>query len=368
MRVLHIYKTYFPDSFGGVEQVIAQLTKATAELGVESRLLTLSSNPKNSNVDGLDVIRAPMHMNYASCPISFGFQPYFQEQIAWADVIHYHFPWPFAELMHIQKSINKPAIVTYHADIVKQRWLKKCYQPIFRRFMQKVAHIVVSSPNYAASSKDLQNYMDKVSVIPFGFQQPSIDDSPILTLDIKLPEKFFIFVGVLRYYKGLHILLDALVGTDISLVIVGDGPEYEKLQQQVERLKLKHQVYFMGKVSDSLKWQLIEKSLAMVLPSHLRAEAFGMSLLEGLMFKKPLISTELGSGTSFVNQHEKTGYVVPANDATSLQQAMLSLWRNDKLAKDMGEAGYQHYLQCFMPTHMARQHVKLYQQCLEGKE
>jgi glycosyltransferase involved in cell wall biosynthesis len=364
MRVLHIYKTYLPDSFGGVEQVIAQLTHASAALGVESRLLTVSTNAVNGNIHGLDIIRAPMHMNYASCPVSFRFQSSFQKQVAWADVLHYHFPWPFAELYHLQKNVIKPAIVTYHADIVKQRWLKKCYQPIFRRFMHKVKHIVVASPNYLESSIDLQAYRDKTTVIPFGFKAPSHLERSIQVDLPLLPQKFIVFVGVLRYYKGLHILLDALVGTDISLVILGDGPEQQRLKQQAERLQLTQQIYFLGKVSDAFKWQVIQRSMALILPSHLRAEAFGMSLLEGQMFKKPLISTELGSGTSFVNLHEQTGFVVPANDPESLRQSMLCLWQDHKLATAMGEAGYQRYCKHFSPEIMTERYLSLYHNCL----
>lgn len=358
MRILHIYKTYLPDSFGGVEQVIAQLTKATAPLGLESRLLTVSSNAVNDQIAGLEVIRAPMHLNYASCPISFQFQSSFQEQVAWADILHYHFPWPFAELYHLQKKVNKPAVVTYHADIVKQQWLKKCYQPVFKRFMDKVNHIVVSSPNYVASSLDLKPYKQKISVIPFGFEQPFPID---LSYNQALPKKFMVFVGVLRYYKGLHILLEALVDTDISLVIVGDGPECNALKKQAEQQRLTKQVHFLGKVSDTFKWRVIQQSIALILPSHLRAEAFGMSLLEGLMFKKPLISTELGSGTSFVNQHEQTGFVVPSGNVAMLQQAMLRLWNNADLAKKMGEKGYQRYLDYFTAEAMANAYYQLYQ-------
>lgn len=364
MKVLHIYKTYLPDSFGGVEQVIAQLTRATTALGIESRLLTVSTNAVNGNVDGLDIIRTPMHMNYASCPISFRFQSSFQEQVAWADVLHYHFPWPFAELYHLQKNIKKPAIVSYHADIVKQRWLKKCYQPVFKRFMNKVKHIVVASPNYVESSHDLRAYRDKATVIPYGFKQPQFELSSQTNMP-QFPEKFMVFVGVLRYYKGLHVLLNALIDTNMHLVILGDGPESLRLKQQVEKLKLTQQVYFLGKVSDIIKWHVIQKATAVILPSHLRAEAFGMSLLEGLMFKKPLISTELGSGTSFVNQHERTGFVVPANDSSSLKQAMLRLWQEPALAIAMGEVGYQHYLTHFSPEIMAKSYVNLYQDCLE---
>ena len=60
----------------------------------------------------------------------------------------------------------------------------------------------------------------------------------------------------------------------------------------------------------------------MVLPSHLRSEAFGFSLLEGLIFNKPLISCEIGAATSFNNINNKTGFVVKPKSAKSIEFAL----------------------------------------------
>jgi rhamnosyl/mannosyltransferase len=59
-----------------------------------------------------------------------------------------------------------------------------------------------------------------------------------------------------------------------------------------------------------------------ILPAHLRAEAFGIAQAEALASGLPCISTELGTGTSFVNQHGQTGIVVPPNDPAALARAM----------------------------------------------
>ena len=59
---------------------------------------------------------------------------------------------------------------------------------------------------------------------------------------------------------------------------------------------------------------LLALSYAILFPSHLRSEAFGISLLEGAMFGKPLISSEIGTGTTYINIDGKTGVVVPPSD------------------------------------------------------
>ena len=100
-----------------------------------------------------------------------------------------------------------------------------------------------------------------------------------------------------------------------------------------------------------------------VLPSHTRAEAFGICLLEGLMHKKPLISTELGTGTSYVNQHEQTGFVIEPGNVTALTKAIQALQSQD-LAKKMGEAGYAWFLQEFQSAIMGKRYYQLYQRLL----
>ncbi|WP_225246636.1 MULTISPECIES: glycosyltransferase [Rhizobium/Agrobacterium group] len=56
-----------------------------------------------------------------------------------------------------------------------------------------------------------------------------------------------------------------------------------------------------------------------------RSEAFGLALVEAARAGKPMISCEIGTGTSFVNKHGETAYTIPPNDVASLSDAMLSL-------------------------------------------
>src|SRR5690606_32759723 len=137
---------------------------------------------------------------------------------------HYHFPWPFMDLVHFATRLRKPAVVTYHSDIVKQKTLLQLYRPLMHRFLGSVDRIVASSPNYVASSPVLARFADKVEVIPFGLDRDTYPPASPETLERwrqRLGEGFFLFVGALRYYKGLHVLLDAAHGTDLPVVILG---------------------------------------------------------------------------------------------------------------------------------------------------
>ena len=90
-----VTSTFFPDSRGGIEEVIRQICLNTKPYGVESRVFTLSKNnlPEVIIQEGLEIFRA--HKNFEVASSGFSFQAFlnFKNQVEWADVIHYHFPW-----------------------------------------------------------------------------------------------------------------------------------------------------------------------------------------------------------------------------------------------------------------------------------
>ena len=366
MRVLHFYKTYFPDSVGGVEQVIRQMCVGTGRLGITNQVLSLSRDRRLEPFDyeGHTVHRVPLNFEVASNAVSVQAIGKLARMAAEADVVHYHFPWPFMDLAHFIARIDKPTVVTYHSDIVRQKALLKLYQPLKHRFLESVDTIVATSPNYLASSAVLDRYRDKTRVITFGLDKSSYPEPDQARLDhwrARVGPKFFLFVGVLRYYKGLHILLDAVAGTDYPVVIVGAGPIEAELKAHAKRLGLKR-VQFVGAVDDLDKAALLKLCYAVAFPSHLRSEAFGISLLEGAMYGKPMISSEIGTGTTYINVHGETGLVVPPSDHEALRAAMTRLWHDPQMAQEMGQRAEARYWQLFTSAQMADNYARLYQE------
>lgn len=366
MRVLHFYKTYFPDSMGGVEQVIRQMCVGTGRLGVTNDVLTLTreKNPRPFEFEGHMVRPLPLDVEIASNGISLAAFGELKRRAAESDVVHYHFPWPFMDLAHFVAGIKKPTLVTYHSDIVRQKTLLRLYQPLKHRFLQSVDTIVATSPNYLASSAVLDRYRDKTRTITYGLDKSIYPEPEQARMDkwrAQVGDKFFLFVGVLRYYKGLHILLDAVANSDYPVVIVGAGPIEHELKAHAERLGLTH-VMFVGALDDADKVALLTLCYAIVFPSHLRSEAFGISLLEGAMYGKPMISSEIGTGTSYINVHEETGLVVPPSDPQAFGEAMRTLWDNPELAQAMGKRAEARYHELFTAEQMAASYNALYQE------
>ncbi len=160
-------------------------------------------------------------------------------------------------------------------------------------------------------------------------------------------------------------MLEAAQGTDYPIVIVGAGPIEDELKAQAAQLGLRN-IHFLGYLPDGDKVALLTLCYAVVFPSHLRSEAFGISLLEGAMYGKPMISSEIGTGTTFVNIRDETGLVVPPSDPVSLRQAMRYLWEHPAQAAEMGQRAEERYWKYFTAEQMVGEYVKLYHE-LAGK-
>ncbi|MFT0521172.1 glycosyltransferase family 4 protein [Pseudomonas faucium] len=370
IKVLHFFKTYYPDSMGGIEQVIFQIAEGGRALGIDSQVLSLS--PKGAARDvpvGHHLAhRSRLDLHLASTGFSLSAFKDFAELARQADIVHYHFPWPYMDLVHFATHVKKPTVVSYHSDIIKQKWLLKLYQPLMNRFLSSVDRIVASSPNYAASSQELTRFKDKVSIIPYGLDRatyPPASPEKLAYWRARLGERFFLFVGALRYYKGLDYLLQAARINGLPVAIVGGGFLENSLKQQAADLGLAN-VHFLGSLPDEDKAALLELCYGFVFPSHLRSESFGISLLEAAMYGKPLIACEMGSGTTFINLADNTGLVVPPRDAVALAQAMQRLWDDPVMAQTMAGNALQRYEDVFTASAMAGAYADLYRGLLKG--
>jgi rhamnosyl/mannosyltransferase len=355
---------------GGVEQVIHQIARGANTHGVKTDVLALAPgrDVRTVEIDGYWVHRAKLDLKIASTDFSASAFLRFSQLAKKADVIHYHFPWPFADVVHFATRAKKPTVVTYHSDIIRQKTLLKLYRPLKHLFFASVDRIVATSPNYLATSDVLTKFSHKVSVIPIGLDKatyPRPEPDRLQHWRERIGPKFFLFVGVLRYYKGLHILMEAARGADYPIAIVGAGPIEQELKAQAAQLGL-HNIHFLGQLPDEDKVALLTLCYGVVFPSHLRSEAFGISLLEGAMYGKPMISSEIGTGTTFINIGDETGLVVPPSDPDSLRQAMRYLWEHPEEAVDMGKRAEERYWKHFTAEQMVGEYVELYRE-LAGK-
>jgi rhamnosyl/mannosyltransferase len=101
-----------------------------------------------------------------------------------------------------------------------------------------------------------------------------------------------------------------------------------------------------------------------VLPSNARSEAFGIVLVEAMASGLPCVTTEIGSGNSWIVKDGVTGYVVPPNDHEALASCIKRLMSNPELCKKMGRAGRARAEKFFDKSQMVEKIYAVYEEAL----
>jgi glycosyltransferase involved in cell wall biosynthesis len=374
LKVLQVYKDFYPPVIGGIEKHINILCKGLVENGIEVQVLVSNTRYKHEKEKffGIPVHKAPQLGRFYSAPLTPSFYYYLQKLGKNSDIVHFHHPNPTAEFSYFYTNLKSKIVVTYHSDIIRQDKLGKIYSPFRKRFLDISDSIIATSQNYIRSSQILNQYKNKCTVIPLGIDVSRFDsdDDTDKVNEIKnehgrLP--LILFVGCLRYYKGLHILISAMKNISAKLIIIGSGPEQHRLEKLVGDFGLFNKIVLLGQKSDQEVNAYYKACDIFVLPSQLRSEAFGIVQLEAMYCKKPVISTELNTGTTFININSKTGLTINPNDIESLQRAIAFLINNPEKRKKFGENGITRVKELFTADKMVENIISLYKRILSVK-
>jgi len=155
MKILHVYATYYPDRTSGVAECIRQLAVGLKQSGLENRIFALSPHPLPERTDASEgeVFRAEAWAAPASCDIGgLSSLRLYRNLCAWADIVHHHVPWPFGDLLHFFAGGTKPLVVTWHSDIVLQKFLAMACAPLRDALLRRASPIIPTSPAYARTS------------------------------------------------------------------------------------------------------------------------------------------------------------------------------------------------------------------------
>jgi len=323
-------------------------------------------------INGVHLIRLPRLATVASTPLSLHFPTAIRRQRP--DVTHLHFPYPIGEVGQMLGGRGRPYVITYHSDIVRQKTLLRLYAPLLRRVLRGAARILPTSQNYIATSPWLRPLADKCTVIPL-----SVDPAPFANPIPLIPpdgRPTLLFVGRHRHYKGVDDLIRAVNGLNCRVLIGGDGPLRSQWEELARGLGLAAQVQFVGEVGDADLPGLFASADIFVLPASSRAEAFGKVLLEAMAAGLPCITTELGTGTSFVVQDGVSGVVVPLRpcsgqaprDPRALREGIESLLGDADKRREMGRAGRARVLREFTEEMLLTRVMGVYEEVLSGKK
>lgn len=363
MTVLHVYKGY-PPMYGGIEGHLRRLARGLAHRHTfDVRVLVTGRGRRTTRErDGaVEVVRAGRLLELARTPLSW--QLCRELALVAPDVTHLHVPYPMGELAQLLIGRSRHLVVTYHSDVIRQRALLPLYRPILRRVLQRADRVIVTSLRYAGGSPFLEPVRHKWTLIPHGVAAREfevVDPARVAAVRKRWPGPLVLFVGRFRYYKGLSYLIEAAQSMRGTVLLVGNGPIAEEVRAQVYRLQLTERVGFAGDVDDESLPAYYAAADVFVLPSVERSEAFGIVQLEAMACGLPVVSTELGTGTSVVNRHGETGFVVPPRDSRALADAINRLLDDPALRARMGAAARARVASDFTEERMVDEVATLY--------
>lgn len=372
IRVLQVNKLYHPH-VGGVEEVVRRLAEGFAARGdIHGEVLVCNEGLRTvrETVNGVDVTRAGSIGRMWSEPISPTFLPHLRGREA--DIYHFHTPFPLGELGGVMFDRGRNMVAWYHSDVLRQRRLVRAYRPVLESFLGRCRAILVSSPQLIHSSPVLNPLAERCRVVNYGVDASRFRaDERISRLAAELRERYgaggglVLFVGRLVYYKGLETLLEAAGEVDAGFLVLGRGPLAKKLAYQTETAGLSSRVHFVDWTDERDIPAYYHASDMLVLPSIARTEAFGLVLLEAQACGKPVISTELGTGTSYANLDGVTGCVVPPGDSRALAAAMSRLLADGSLREEMGSRGRERVEREFTVEGLIEGTAKIYAEILQ---
>ena len=350
-RVLHLYKDIFPPVYGGIEVVLGKLAARQARKGWE--VSAAVSGPVDrawGERKGVRVIDVGEWGRLLSNPITSGFLTVLGNEEY--DFLHLHLPCPTAVLSTLLAGRRDvPWFASYQSDIVRQRITGAIYSPFQRRFLSRCSTVFVSSPPFLESSPVLGRSKIRAKIVPLGISPEDLTaEDRLRGADIRSDyggRRIVLFVGRFRWYKGLEVLIDAMDAVDAVLLIAGSGtPARERaLRGRAESMKRPDRVRFLGTVRGL--GPLFAAADLVCLPSSHRAEAFGYVLLEAFRAGVPAVTTELGTGTSYVNLDGETGFVVPPSDPPALAAAIRRIVEDPTLRESFSEAARRRVLNEF---------------------
>ncbi|WP_044592355.1 glycosyltransferase [Bradyrhizobium sp. LTSPM299] len=338
--VLHIFKVYYPDLFGGTLSVIRDICVGLKDSFAAAVLVcSQSGGERRIVVNDVAVERVHSFGDVLSLPAAPTYPWRLWRRIAEHDLLALHAPFPLADLVFaFGFGRRRPLVVHWHADIVSHAALRWFVEPMMRRTLRRAAAIIVSDPVLVENTPLLREFADKCHAVPFGVDVAKYDRPVLRPAEINSRGRLVLACGRLVPYKGFDVLIRAAHSRNFEVWIVGEGRERDQLEQLIRDYGLQDRVRLLGSVPESERVKLMRIADVFVMPSVTNAETFGLVQLEAMAAGRPVINTALDTGVPYVARNGIEAITVPAGDPNALADAIETLIDDPERRQRMGQA------------------------------
>lgn len=187
-------------------------------------------------------------------------------------------------------------------------------------------------PSSYTMSKFIENGYDKEKTVHI----PTLFNDKTLRTDLKIEyNPYALFIGRTDPDKGLKTLLDAFIGTDFNLKIIGFSSQegyYEELQKYIKGKK--HHIEFLGKMKFDQMQEFLSQCLFTIVPSEWY-DNLPNTILESYAMRKCVVATDVGSLTENIEDH-RTGLLFNYKSSEDLRNKVTYLFNNTEKAIEYG--------------------------------
>jgi glycosyltransferase involved in cell wall biosynthesis len=352
---------HFAPKIGGAERYAAEIAKSfNRKQGYDVTVFTSKSRGRSvvEVLDGLTVFRLSQWFTVSNTPIS----PMWPRKLRRAmtdnriDLVNVHTPVPFMAESAALACRDRPLVVTYHTgSMVKNKWsvdwLIRLYERrVLPRLLRRADAVVAVSPSvrerlrpHAGPKTELVTPAVDTDVFLPELSGGQTEQAPTI-LFVGRIERSSASKGIDHLIKAFHLVHRELPAA--QLVLVGGGDAVDDHRRAAASLGISDSVTFRGVLSGKALVEANQQSSLLALPSTTETESFGMSIIEAMACKKPVVASDVGGIPSVVD-HGSDGLLVPPGDAEGLASACLEILRTPGLAAAMGEAGYRKVMELY---------------------
>lgn len=376
IRVAMVIHNYYP-TIGGAERVLTALSPELKKNNIDIHILTrrLPGTAAFERISGIPVYRLSATGPKQFASLSFTLSALRRIRKLRPDIVHSHIMFSPATIGLIARWLFRTGfVITVHrsgpaplgeTERLKQLFLGKFRLSLFRKYAEKFIAVSreIDTELAAAGIPESRRILIPNAVDADYFYPLSPDDKRALRERLGIhSDRIAVYTGRLRPEKQVHLLISAWQKIqksypDALLLIVGEGPLYEKLKNQV-----REGIIFTGGVSSVLPY--LQAADIFVLPSA--AEGLSIAMLEAMSSALPAIVTDI-AGAKDVITHKKNGWLVRPGDVEELQQGLIALFGDEALRNKIGKEAREHIRQNYSLNAVEKQLRNLYLRIVQEK-
>ena len=365
-------------TFGGSGVVATELAKNLAKNGHNIHMMSYS---RPARLDTLETGITYHEVSINSYPL-FDYPPY---ALALAsqmvnlieyedlDLLHVHYALPHATSAYLAKQImcergvTVPIITTLHGTDITLVGRDPSYKHVVEFSIDKSDGVTAVSEYLKRETYEYFDIEQDIEVIPnfidldrFQKSNKSHFKKAICPNDEKVVVHVSNFRKVKRVPEVITVFSKIIeAGIESKLLLVGDGPDRQKAEQQCRDLGICEHVRFLGKL-DQVEEVLSIADLFLI-PSG--SETFGLAALEAMSCSVPVISSNIG-GLPEVNIHGKTGYLCDLDDTDCMAEYGVQILSDPDLHERMSKNARKHAAS-FKQEEVVKQYENFYEKVRE---